>query len=67
MSIVLRYVNLNLLVICILVLSIFIAGRWYIYRKFGINQMLKKYGTLKMIDNLITVIIIAGAIIACIM
>lgn len=29
--------------------------------------MLRKYGTLKMLDNLITVIIIAGAIIACIM
>ena len=67
MSIVLRYVNLNLLVICILVLTAFIAGRWYIYRKFGINQMLKKYNTLKILDNLITVIIIAGAIIACIM
>ena len=29
--------------------------------------MLKKYNTLKILDNLITVIIIAGAIIACIM
>lgn len=59
--------NIRVLMICVLILAMFITGRSYLYYRFGIYPILDRYHSLRIINNIITAIMIVGVFIACFM